>query len=496
MKYVGVSAPAWTLLGKWHDQNKKPKLEDEEDFAPPPPSLEHKPLIKSQPKIPTKPRLRQEKVYPPPKEPFIPPPVKSKRKKPMISKAERFPVSKDAAFGPGPTSYQQDIITSSISSKMPNFSFGYRFDAELPHKESELIVLPPKEPIPFLHYPQYLNKEHTKSISIPKAKKEVLEKLGASCAPGPGKYNPKEPKAYQKQPHKNGTFGNPKDPNSVSTREDDRVEPMPAFQDYMSPPKHLPKSKGITRSLSEQQLKKPEPLPYTPHQYFDKHFYDFRAKGPKWEFGKSERPPLNTTCQTDLGPGEYIGLGSQFKPKPPANSLPKLPKAKRRPLNDNTDNVPGPATYPLEVAEDDFIGQKIKNKLHGPAFSMRGKYPLPEAKDKDRMPGPGQYEVHNLNQIGMDERKIGPTIYVMERNIAKKIEKDYDGPDMYNITKDLGSGEGIKFPKAKRQPIATNTDPTIDLGPGYYDLKPTVPQLQPFEQAKLNQLETFNLNLI
>lgn len=496
MKYVGVSAPAWTILGKWKDHSPKPASATDEEAPPPPSILENKQMVKSQTRIPTKPRERLEKVYPPPKEAKLPPPVKNKRKKAMISKAERFPVSKDAAFGPGPTSYQQDIVTKSIASKMPNFSFGYKFDFELPKKESELIVLPPKEPIPFLHYPQFKHKEHLKPVTFSKAKKDSLAKLSESCAPGPGFYTIHEPKPYQKPPGKAGTFGIPKDPNShsASTKEDDYVPNYPRYAEYVAP-KYVPKSKALTRSLSEQQIKKPPPPQPSSANFFDEEFYKFKAKGPKWQFGKSERPPLNVTNQTDLGPGEYMGLGSQFKSSKNLNSLPRLPKAQRRPLNENKD-IPGPGTYPLEIADDDVIGHKIKNKVHGPAFSMRGKYALPGSIDRDRMPGPGQYEVHNMNQIGMDKNKIGPTIYSSERNIAKKIEKDYDGPDMYNITKNLGSDEGIKFPKAKRKPIATNTDPDIDLGPGFYNLKPTVPQLQPYEQAKLDQLENFNLNLI
>lgn len=495
MKYVGVSAPAWTILGKPKDLTPKPLAVSDEELLPSPPSLENKSMIKSQTRIPTKPRQRLEKEYSPPKEMKAPPPVKSKRKKPMITKAERFPVPKDAAFGPGPTSYQQDIITKSIATKMPNFSFGYRFDAELPQKESELIVLPPKEPIPLLHYPQFKHKEHLKPVTFPKAKKDSLNNLSISCAPGPGFYNPQELKLYQKPPSKIGTFGNPKDPNtnSISTKDEEYIGSYPSYQEY-SAPKYVPKSKGITRSLSEQQIKKPAPPQPSSANFFNEKFYDFHAKGPKWKFGSSERPPLNATNQTDLGPGEFVGLNSQFKKSESTASLPKLSKAIRRPLNENN-NVPGPATYPLEIEDDDLIGQKIRNKRYGPAFSMRGKYPLPGSIDRDRMPGPGQYEVHNINQIGMDKYKIGPTIYYKERNLAK-IVKDYDGPDMYNITENLGSDEGIKFPKSKRHPIATNTDPQIDLGPGYYNLKSTVPQIQPFEQAKLNQLENFNLNLI
>lgn len=495
MKYVGVSAPAWTILGKWKDQIPQPKSDNEEEFSPPP-VLDNKNLIKSQPRIVTKPRQRQEKVFPPPKEMKTPPPVKTKRKKPMISKAERFPVPKDAGFGVGPTSYQPDIITGSIAAKMPNFSFGYRFDSELPKKENELIELPVHEPIPLLHYPQFKHKEHAKAITFPRADKDGLNLITASKSPGPGKYNPHEPRAYEKPKSKIGTFGNPKDPNakSESTKDDDYAGSYPSYNEYV-PPKSVPKHKGITRSLSEQQIKKPLPVQPSSANFFDEHFYKFKAKGPKWKFGDSTRPPLNVTNQTNLGPGEYMGLGSQFNPKDiNKHSLPRLPQAQRRPLNENN-KVPGPGTYPLEVAEDDAIGQRLKSKLHGPAFSMRGKYPPPGSVDHLRMPGPGQYEVHNMNQIGMDKNKIGPTVYASERGIST-LKKDYDGPDMYNITKDLGSDEGIKFPKSKRKPMATATDPDIDLGPGYYDLKSTVPQLQPFEQAKFNQLENFNLNLI
>jgi hypothetical protein len=490
MKYVGVSTPAWTILGKRKEKvPEQPPVREAEAS----PSLSMDKRLPNQMRIPTIPRQRIEKVYPPPKESSKPPPVKSKQKQALQPKAERFPVSKDSAFGPGPASYQQDIITNNITGKMANISFGYRFDSELPKEKKEPIVLPSPEPIPLLHYPQYKQKEVSKSITFTKAHKDSLANLAKSEVPGPGFYTVIDTENH-KPTSKAGTFGKPKDPNSKSgsTKDDDYAGYYSNFRDY-EVPKSVPKNKAITRSMSEQKIKKPE-APQPSSVFFDEKFYEFKAKGPKWRFGDSNRPPLNATNQTSIGPGEYIGLGSQFKFDPDKHSLPRLPKAKRQPLNEKN-NVPGPGTYPLEIAEDDVIGQKIKSKPHGPAFSMRGKFPLVGSADKLRMPGPGQYEVHNLNQIGMDKNKLGPILYCSERNIST-IEKECDGPQMYDVTQDLGSGNGVGFTKSKRQPMNNGTDPDIDLGPGYYDLKPTMPQLQPYEQAKLNQLEHFDLNLI
>ena len=63
---------------------------------------------------------------------------------------------------------------------------------------------------------------------------------------------------------------------------------------------------------------------------------------------------------------------------------------------------------------------------------------------------------------------------------------------MYEINRDLGSSEGIKFPKSKRPPMANPTDPDIEIGPNQYDIKSTIPQLQSFEATKMMQGENIS----
>lgn len=493
MKYVGVSAPAWTIAGKW----KEPiaVVDDKNIFAPPPPAIENHKIMRSVPRLPHVARQRIEREISPPKEPKFPKAVSTKKntKKPMITQAERFPMSKDAAFGPGPTSYQQDYFKD-LSGKMANFSFGYRFSEDNNKVKQEPIIKPPPEdaPIPGLYYPIYSHKEYQRGIKFNKAKHDGLNLLAGSCAPGPGKYVIPEMKGNTSS--KKGTFGTPKKiDESKSTKDED----LGYGRFHYEPEKYIPKSRVITRSLSETRLNKKSvesEVPRHPPIYYGNG--EFQAKGPKWKFGKGSRPPLNSSTQTNLGPGEYFSLNLD-KPADEKNYFPKLPQAKRRPLNENN-ITPGPGTYPLQIAEDDEIGQKILNKPKGLAYSMRGKYDIPGSVDYLRQPGPGQYEVHNINGIGIELFKHGSIARTFATSSRKlgKVEKNYDGPDMYNLSRDLGSDQGIKFPKSVRRPLATNADPDIDLGPGYYDLKSTVPQLQKFEQDKLDRAEQFNLNLI
>lgn len=496
MKYVGVSAPAWTIAGKWKEPEMR--LSQDDDLlkaAPAHVEVEEAPVVRTGVRAPTIPRQRQERSPPPIKERHVvkPPPVRNQRKPVMITNSERFPVSKEAAFGPGPTSYQHDLFAS-VSSKMPNFSFGYRFEEEQNKSKHEVIEKPPPEddPIPGLYYPKYLHKEMARGVKIPKASKDALNLLSGSSAPGPGKYVVKDLPGNTSS--KKGTFGTPKPKkDSLASTKDEAEE----GQFHYDPDMYKKKVKPIVRSVSEKFLpKKTEVDQPQPPTYYGTGI--FEAKGPKWGFGKGNRPPLNSSTQTNLGPGEYIGLGMQKKPFDPATSFPTLPRSKRRPLNDNN-KVPGPGTYPLPVEEDDEIGQRILNKPRGLAFSMRQKLDVPGSKDYLRQPGPGQYEVHNLNCIGSSSHyQAGPvygTFGSSSRNMADG-KKKFDGPDMLNLAKDLGSDQGIKFPKSKRKPLATTADPDIDIGPGYYDLKPTVPQIQPFEQDRLDRAKQFNLNLI
>lgn len=496
MKYVGVSAPAWTIGGKW----KEPEVlqnpfDDNNPNVNPRMEMEHEVVVRSGIRAPTIPRQRRELTPPEIKEREVikPPKVKNQRKPVMISEAERFTMPKDAAFGPGPTSYQHDLFTS-VSSKMPNFNFGYRFGEEVKKEKHEAITAPPSEenPIEGLYYPQYSHKELGKSISIPKAKKDGLNLLAGSCAPGPGKYIVRDLPGNTSS--NKGTFGTPKPKDSSASTKDDASEGYPM---YYEPPRIAHKQKPIMRSVSEKLLTK-KPLADQPMPPIYYGAGTFVPKGPKWKIGLSNRPPLNSSTQTKIGPGEYLGIGLENKEIDPATSFPTLPRALRRPLNENN-GVPGPATYPIPVEEDDEIGQSILNKPKGLAYSMRQKYEIPGSKDYLRQPGPGQYEVHNLNSIGSSSIYQPGALYgtfgTQSRKLAP-IKKKIYGPAMNNLAVDMGSDQGIKFPKSKRKPMATAADPEIDIGPGYYDLKSTVPQIQPFEQERLDRAKQFNLNLI
>ena len=56
----------------------------------------------------------------------------------------------------------------------------------------------------------------------------------------------------------------------------------------------------------------------------------------------------------------------------------------------------------------------------------------------------------------------------------------FPGPGKYEMTQGVGN-RGPKMAKALRRGLAT-VDADIEVGPGTYDIKNTVPQLQPWEE--------------
>lgn len=441
------------------------------------------------------------------------PPIKREgRKKRPKDVPDRFK-SKPGLPGPGPTSYQQDL-SKKITDSMPNFSFGYKFGAEPIIKEK----IDPAEikNQPGVYYPQYLHRELGRSISFTKSKRDGPNQALESAAQVPAsQFVYIEP---EKVSSRKGTFGFGKrseinhvvvscfpktDYNVDQHTLEYQARKIQRRAEQLGSSPNLAKSQSGTKLVHERGSESMN-VPYT---------YGLAQKDPKspdkrkvmkgWSFGspKKEREPDDR--DKNLGPGEYYNNESNPQKFPPVKSLSKLPLAKRKPLSDAT-TTPGPGTYPKPPDEKDERVQEFMEKggkLMKKGYTFRQKLEPHGIKDIYRQPGPGEYQYDHIYGFGWNSHK-GFKFGTSERPPVngEKVSQEEDGkvrlgPGVYHVNRDLGSEAGIKFPKSKRRPMGNDNDDNIDVGPGKYNLLSTVPQLQPHEQARLNQIEGLNLNL-
>lgn len=492
MKFVGVSGPAWTIPGRW----KEKKIEPVEypELPPEPVKYTQRPIPRRY--APHKPKVVEE---PPP---YIPPPpkmesLKKPKKNATFSKEERFKL-KEPPGAPGPGSYQQDL-NKKVTASMPNFSFGYKFGFEGPEMKDKLD-LPTKEPIEGLYYPLYLHKEPTKAISFSKQEKHGLNLLAGSCAPGPGFYKiPEEDNkrfhsyksTWSKAKRGEGIYGQPSACEIPHPKDDYVVNQHTIAYKAKEKIRFVDDTpKPATKSAAETQLPFLDESP----QEGLMTSVDYKSSGPKWTFGGKYKSSLDfSSNNANIGPGRYYKDNQFSKVK----SLSKIPLSKRRPLNDNND-TPGPGTYPAiqkepqEGEEEDNRKMKNSSTLGGPAFTIRGRHGGQASKHKYREPGPGQYEVGET--AGFGRNVAGAGRFSMNERFPRIKSEHTLGPGSYYINRDLGTECGIKFPKARRKPMATDADADIEVGPGQYKLKSTVPQMQCFEQARMLQDGLINLD--
>lgn len=504
MKYVGVSAPAWTIPGRKPEPEPAPKLTEDLHVVDSD-ALSKKHLYPNVPGVvfvtphprPPQPEPTEEQKQKLKELTDIP--EKNFKKKSVFPKSERFDSGK-MSLGPGPGSYQHDL-TKSITGSMPNFSFGYKHETMAPAitiKEGEEVK--ESEPVHGIYYPQYKHREFASSVKLGKPHKNPngLNLLAGSCAPGPGFY--KIPEIPGNTSSTKGTFSKARREGLYSSSNSldehamyDVNQHTIAYRAERIVKYEQDRTKYLHKSISEKKLPTsantergmelfvPAPIRESPKKSMAKKV---------GTFGTGLRPELNGPAQYDLGPGEYFNMTKSKATL--LESLPKIGRAQRKPLNDNND-LPGPGTYFTNPEADDKLGQSIFKKWNnpgGPAFTMRGKFEMHGSKDTYRQPGPGQYEFDHIYGIGWSRgkgNKFGTELRPME-----KLVNDVTGPGMYEINRDLGSSEGIKFPKSKRPPMANNTDKDIDIGPNHYNLKSTIPQLQDFEMLRMNQNENYN----
>lgn len=513
MKFVGVSAPAWTIPGRHPEKEQMPSDEEEPRIVDSD-ALSKKHLYPRVKDIifhgPVERRIRksedkEEDEQVKTERVIEKTPTKKKAKKAgWNTRPERFPTK--IYTGPGPDTYQQDL-TKSITTHMPNFSMGYRYDPPKPDQltksevDSSSTALESQSSLPKIHKPKPKRK-HDGFGSSPRFHSKGQD----LCAPGPGKYTVVELRGNVSSTK--GTFGNPNhkrpDINGKPPESNDQVN-MDEIIDQSTIEYRMSKITPLKiRSESEARIKKPEPP-----VVISKTKSEFVPSGPKWTFADAnakirQRFKVDVPADADRSLPEDEGQQSRL---PKIRSIPNFPRAERNPIS-STHNFPGPGQYYADPKEDDELGKKIYN-IHngpgGPKYTIRGKYELPENRDKLRMPGP-QYFYDHCYGVGWGlgrSHKFGTSVRPGDEVVdpeskfktISQTEYDMPGPGTYDTRGDIGT-QGISFARSKRKPMANNADADIEVGPGQYTLKPTVPQLQPFEQARLYEQENPGYDLI
>lgn len=499
MKFVGVSAPAWTITGS--KRTEKKQLPDIHEGLPaaPPADLEVK---------------TNEVVYPAyPKWSFnkaksashgqLPRPqtmgeTSDKTKASLLnpkdwrdtvhigtrfSKANRFGDRDRKKRGndyvsPGPGAYGTDLKEANPSLNMPNFTFAYKHDTTTGQDINPVA--------PNAYNPLFKHRELEKVVSFPKAKKVSLEDIGkANDIPGPGSYP--IPVERPNTTSVRGTFGRSqrndlyKNVPSCNPEKDYNVDQHTIeFKAQQVKTTFAGRNQSRPSTTSAQRLTSDNTTGGSGTENIG--FNGTKMNAPKWKFGSSERPPLYGALQCDIAPGWHLGKTQsekQFK------HLAKFRTAERKPLANNQE-TPGVGHYDLRQKVEDFLEgslKKPKTLMGGPLFSFRGKFESVDARESQKVPGPGQYEPGDAFHFpNYATAFIGTSM----RDKAKR--KDFQpGPGSYNINRELASASGIRFAKAKRRNPGNNVDPDVEIGPGQYKLKSTVPQLQCYEMQRLIQ---------
>ena len=580
MKFVGVSAPAWTFRGD------RARSETKTNGVPGPNYTEDKEIFNGVKK--TKYRYPEWKFgsgkrknffgkipeYPAPNHYFQPgenepveKPGEKKRKraedenKPFITKDKRFSSEgKTDPVGPGTyENYDEDCKMNPL----PKFSFGYKFESPIFYNDNELG--------PGHYNPSYTQKEFSKSYGIWKPgerkpifpagmnendRKKLEEKINKrkerqkklqkfrrmkkrqSQTPGPGHFNPNFPPDRLSFNRTTGTFGK-------SKRDDiykglvGRSPGPPDLSDIFSNRGNKNNKDNKGRRKPGDDLKKdrmdngvPGPGSYNPN------LKKIKPLAPIYMFGKGKRPPLNPKpCYEPQEKSEIdefteddsneMRMNKEYTFNDVMNkgkNYPRFGKEKRIDMNEELNHekvTPGPGSYigkhyrykknNKNESEDPDVGERptprnrdrtrVTNINYpayrsAPKFSFKGRRPYGSNSRNDyRGPGPGSYNVSDyfdmsrgkFRSIGIDQRFR--TMQKLKRSQRKKLLAYEERGLVGNM-----EANAYKFGKAKRSKPGNNVDPDIEVGPGSYEIKSTIPQLQCYEMLRMKD-EGIELNM-
>lgn len=495
MKYIGVSTPAWTIVGdkdrgRWKDlpPSDEPAPGHSQDVE------RHKFVYPVAPKWKFGTNKERQKQFS--KKDEVPGPGTYDKHEEEI-KEEDAKKKKNRTFGksvskkkfnkfPGPGAHNPRKVARSA----PKFSLGYKSTKELHFND----VGPGK------YEPNFTCREFNRFSSFSKSKRKGTDEMRVTCAPGPGSYFTQSQNQFRLGKKKGKklergqfcTFGSKSHSRFKSLKSE-----TPGVGSYTIDAHTIKtwiKAKGAkSRKLAKQRennLKDqfdnevPGPGAYSIKTNLTK------STAPSFGFGTMKRPKLNNVDPKIPGPADYIG--NVLDPeeiedmKRDTNNFfgtskrdfMKIPKdfSKGNKAATSHGKLGG-----ADNAEEDNDGKNkwLKNPLFaGPKFSFKGKRGNKFDKDKLRFPGPGAYYTAHNFMLGLSNPHH--IIGTGDRFNEIKPKSMTPGPGDYDISMGL-SQNGMKFPKSIRKDPA-NVDPEIEVGPNTYDIKSTVPQLQPWEE--------------
>ena len=308
-----------------------------------------------------------------------------------------------------------------------------------------------------------------------KAKKLELDKSDQLLTPGPGKYKPKK-YLYQQPIWTIGNSQRPKEqnadipgPGAYNLRYKLQFPDVPSYSMASKPKQNL------------DQMNTPGPGSYSPKSILSqKNIFSF---GEKYKSNSNEITPgpgnYNIRKEKDLlvpssifghalkfdsdisktpGPGIYNSDITKVKRQQPIYSF-----SKEKRILENKDENPGPGAY----NQKKFFGEE------GKKISMGSKF---ISKSMELVPGPGQYETDNYNNILV---KL-PNIKIGTEKRFSDILSENPGPGAYNYSDNAKyiqlNNPSWKIGTSLRQPLNDITD---SPGPGKYNVSRNIGENSP-----------------
>lgn len=494
MKYVGVSTPAWTIVG----DDERGKYKDIPESDEPAPGQAHN-FDKAHYIYETAPRWkfgkdagRGDKLFPSSK---VPGPGTYHKDKPMVEentgkkkklkKSDNSVSRRNLRVGLGPGAYDPRKLTKSA----PRFSLGYKSVTE---REKEDVG-------PGKYDPSYKLKEVSRYSTFGKSRRKGTDEMRHTCAPGPGSYfQKKNGKKFRVKKNRKGklsrgefcTFG---------SKSHSRFRPIrsetPGVGKYKYQGHTIGSWINSRASRSRKVLKQRES---NLKDRYDNEVpgpgaYSIKTKltkstAPSFGFGTMKRPKLRNPADPKIpGPAAYIGnvLDEEEVEDLKRDNSNFFGTSKRdfeKPhKSEGEEGASKKATTGYgTLGESSRLEDRkwMKNPLfQGPKFTFKGRRKHNVKKDMLRFPGPGAYYTAHNFMVGLSN----PHHIIGTGDRFKQLRrKDLTpGPGDYNTAMGL-SHNGVKFPKSLRKDPA-NVDPEIEVGPDTYEIKSTVPQLQPWE---------------
>ena len=414
-----------------------------------------------------------------------------------FSKNKKFDNPKIIPYGISDLKYSYNLTKNKLSA-----SFGFKprevYDSEIPGPGAYTPKLPKNE----------IGAKIGKLISK-KRSSSVDPKYRKKSTPGPGSYLKDENNVlcHRKEDRyqsKVGIMGKP--PKRASSE----IKKRPSSKRYSSPGvgtyeqnyntiqysisrlrKRRKKGKNNPKKVnprlaksSDNVYKKVGPQDYSPNYTLTK------EQPPGYSFGNSAKLWVPKTELQEKGYRDVSDLLKKLKVKEIRAKNAKSKKEKHL-KSIVTGFSSGKRCQLFNKQSDHLLDINIKRDItQGLKYSIQKKTPWVAMRDDTRyFPGPGAYK----DNQGFSQQEIqklkGPRFFKTSKkvNLIKGGRDAAPGPGHYEIIGSLGEDNRGAFGTSKRTNFEADPEDLgiVNSGPGMYDLKSTVPQIQPWEEKKM-----------